>query len=116
VDNLINTEFYVDRTRILGLEIKPDNGDIYITTDNTNENIVFVTNGSGKVEFNAGIQIDYQGIDLNVASGIPASIDNSVVLFSNSPNTGNTGLYFVNTTENGELISKNKALLFSMLF
>lgn len=116
IDNTINTEFYTNRTNILGLEIRPENNDIFISSNNTNENIVFVTNGTGKVEFNAGIQLDYQGVDLNVSSGIPASQDSSVILYSNTPGIGTTGLYFVNTERNGELISKNKALVFSMLF
>jgi hypothetical protein len=45
------------------------------------------------------------------------------LIYSSSAGVGSTGLYFVNDTLNaasnpgtGELISKNKALVFSMLF
>lgn len=50
----------------------------------------------------------------NVA--IPASIANSVVLFSNAMGSGGTGLYFVNETTTDELVSKSKAIVFSIIF
>jgi hypothetical protein len=42
-------------------------------------------------------------------------------LYAAAPSIGTTGVYFVNDSaeaakQNGELISKNKALVFSMLF
>lgn len=117
VDGIETAGFYSDHVRIQGLDIRNEqNHDIVITSDNTNDNIIFITNGTGKVEFNAGIQLDYQGVDLNVSAAIPASQTDSVILYSNSPGLGATGLYFVNTDRNGEMISKNKALLYSMIF
>lgn len=117
VDGQETAQFYSDHVRIQGLDIRNEQGrDIVITSDNTSDNIIFVTNGTGKVEFNAGLQLDYQGIDLNVSAAVPASQENSVILYTNTPSLGATGLYFVNTDRNDELISKNKALLYSMIF
>ena len=47
----------------------------------------------------------------------PAYIPDSTVQYSKQPGIGNTGLYYRNTNnDTDELISKNKALLFSMIF
>jgi hypothetical protein len=48
-------------------------------------------------------------------------VSDNVLLYAAVPGTGTTGVYFVNDSaetakQNGELISKNKALVFSMLF
>jgi hypothetical protein len=48
-------------------------------------------------------------------------VSNNVLLYAAAPSIGTTGVYFVNDSaeaakQNGELISKNKALVFSMLF
>jgi hypothetical protein len=52
---------------------------------------------------------------------VPGYVSNSVLLYAAVPSIGTTGIYFVNDSaevakQNGELISKNKALVFSMLF
>lgn len=53
----------------------------------------------------------------NKAGTPPAAVSGYVKLYSkNSPGTGGTGLYFVNTEgTNDELISKTKALLYSLI-
>ena len=48
------------------------------------------------------------------ASTVP---DSGIKLFSTTEGTGDTGLYFVNKSNTtGEMISKNRALLYGMLF
>ena len=52
---------------------------------------------------------------------VPSYVSNNVLVYAAAPSIGTTGLYFVNDSaevakQNGELISKNKALVFSMLF
>jgi hypothetical protein len=37
-------------------------------------------------------------------------------IYSKAPSGGGTGLYFVNNTTSGEMISKSKAIAFSLVF
>lgn len=105
VDGTLNTQFYPNRTIIQSLEINQNE----ITNNDTNANIYVRTQGTGKLQTNYGIELE----ELSVT---PAYVADSTILYSNAPNTGKTGLYFTNSTDTGELISKNRALLFGMLF
>jgi hypothetical protein len=113
VDNILNTQFYNNRTEILGLEI---NNAYEITTKDgvTNENIRIRTQGTGKLETNYALQLERQ-------ASAPTYVTGSTLLYAKSPDLGESGVWFVNdgttvSKRNGELISKNKALLFSMIF
>ena len=69
---------------------------------------------SGKLQTNYAIQLEKIGV-------IPSYVSDNTLLYSAVPGAGTTGIYFVNDSaevakQNGELISKNKALVFSMLF
>ena len=111
IDNTLNTQFYANRAIIQGLEFnqnEPSNP--AITVNSTNDNIFLQTNGTGKVRTNYGVQLDQISID-------PAYVPGSTIQYSKNPGIGDTGLYYRNTNNNtDELISKNKALLFSMIF
>ena len=111
VDNVINSSFYADRVEIQDLTIL-DNS---IINYNTNDNIVIETNGSGKLETPYAIQIN-QTIDPTNPGTFPTAVISASLLSAGSPEVGTTGLYFVNTSREGELISKNKALVLSMIF
>ena len=80
-----------------------------IQTTSSSGNIKLETNSTGKVEITYALQLDDNGVT-------PASVDNSTLLYGGSVGTGNTGLYFVNTSNTDELISKRKAFLYSVLF
>ena len=96
----------------------------------TNENIVIRTQGTGKVVLNYALQLDRIGTSgetppsaFPYTPSTPAYVNGSTLIYSGSAGVGSTGLYFVNDTLDaasnpgtGELISKNKALVFSMLF
>lgn len=105
VDGQLNTQFYRNRVAIQDLEIL----DNEITNNNTNGNISLRTQGTGKVSTNYALQIDNIGVT-------PAVVPGSVLLYTATPSIGTTGVYFVNSQRNGELINKNKALVFSMIF
>ena len=105
VDGSINSVFYDNRAVIQGIEF---NG-TEITNDDTNTNIFIRTNGTGKLQTNYALQLDNIGV-------IPASVEDSVILYTSTPGLATTGVYFVNSDRSGELINKNKALLFSMIF
>jgi len=116
VDNALVGQFYANRFEIGDLEIGggPDRNEITSRASITNENIYVRTQGTGKLQTNYAIQVE------NIGS-IPSYVSNSVLLYAASPSIGTTGIYFVNDSaevakQNGELISKNKALVFSMLF
>ena len=116
VDNALVGQFYANRFEIGDLEIGggPDRNEITSRASITNENIYVRTQGTGKLQTNYAIQVE------NIGS-IPSYVSNSVLLYAAAPSIGTTGIYFVNDSaevakQNGELISKNKALVFSMLF
>jgi hypothetical protein len=50
----------------------------------------------------------------NVAT--PANVANAVVIYSNAVGAGGTGLYFTSAAANDELVSKSKAIVFSIIF
>lgn len=105
IDGLLNTQFYSNRTVIQDIEISGNE----ITNNDTNANIFVRTQGTGKLQTNYGIELEEIAVT-------PAYVNESTIMYSNAPSTGKTGLYFTNATDTGELISKNRALLLSMLF
>jgi hypothetical protein len=105
VDGQINSVFYNNRAIIQGIEFN----DNEITSDDTNSNIFIRTNGTGKLQTNFALQLDKIGV-------VPASSADSILLYAAQPSIATTGIYFVNSARSGELINKNRALLFSMIF
>lgn len=112
VDQSLVSQFFKNRAVIQELEFIGNE----ITNNNTSENIFLRSNGTGKLETNYAIQLNSIGTDPNTSAGVPATVSGATVIYSSQPDVGTTGLYFVNTQVNGEMISKNKALVFSMLF
>jgi len=113
VDNVLNSVFFDDKAVIQDLEFS----NTEITTYNDSSiNILVRTKGTGKLQTNYALQIDHLGTDPETTAGTPSSVIDATLLYSDVPSVGTTGLYFVNTERNGELINKNKALLFSMIF
>jgi hypothetical protein len=95
---------------------------VVIQSDNTNANIRLETNGTGKVVISYAMSFEHHGSPVT-------QVGTTSILYGSTPGTGTTGLSFRNTrpsieldgTVNAsfttdELISKNRALLFSMLF
>ena len=116
VDNALVGQFYTNRLEIGDLEIGGglDRNEITSRASVTNENIYVRTQGTGKLQTNYAMQFEKIGT-------VPGYVSDNVLLYGATPGTGTTGVYFVNDSvetakQNGELISKNKALLFSMLF
>jgi hypothetical protein len=64
---------------------------------------------------NAKVNITGQIVYGNIVTA-PAATANAVALYHNAEGTGGTGLYFKSTTEQDELISKSKAIVFSLIF
>lgn len=107
VDGRLSTQFYPNRVEIFDLEINGNE----ITTKNyiTNGDIRLRTQGTGKITTNYAFQLDNIGVT-------PAYVSGASLLYSATPNIGSTGVFVVNPSRTGELIDKNKALVFSMIF
>jgi hypothetical protein len=106
VDNTLNTSFYVDRVFMQDFKIE-DNA---ITPRNVDTDIYLETQGTGKVRTNYALRLDQIG---SIPGGV---VSNSVLLYNNTPSIGTSGVFFAHSARSGELISKNKALVFSMIF
>lgn len=111
-DNKLAAQFYPNRVEIFNLEITGTE----ITTKNsiTNENVFIRTQGTGKLQTNYALQLEQLSVT-------PAYVSNNTLLYAADPSIGTTGVWFVNDSSQtikrtGELISKNKALVFSMIF
>jgi hypothetical protein len=116
VDGALVGQFYTNRFEVGDLEIGGglDRNEISSRAGITNENIYVRTQGTGKLQTNYAMQFE----KINT---VPSYVSDNVLLYAAVPGTGTTGVYFVNDSaetakQNGELISKNKALVFSMLF
>ena len=116
VDNNLVAQFYSNRAEIGDLELGggPERNEISSRASITNENIFIRTQGTGKLQTNYAVQIEKIGI-------VPAYVSGNTLLYAAEPGLGTSGVWFVNDSldqskQNGELISKNKALVFSMIF
>jgi hypothetical protein len=113
VDNILVSQYFNNRVETLGLEF---NNAFEITTADgiTNQNIIVRTQGTGKLQTNYAVQIER-------VAGDPAYVSGSTVVYAKTPDVGESGVWFANDSataskRTGELISKNKALVFSMIF
>jgi hypothetical protein len=112
VDAALNTQFYLNRTEMFDLEFT--GSEITTKSGITNQNINVRTQGTGKLQTNYAVQLD-------TIAGTPAYVTDATVLYSATPSIGTTGVWYVNPSaearlRSGELINKNKALVFSMIF
>jgi hypothetical protein len=81
-------------------------------------------NDGGTFGGNAAFAFDYatSRLTINGTTAIgytsvpPTSVANSATMVANIPGSGGTGLYFNNNSNQDELISKSKAIVFSIIF
>ena len=111
-------EFTVDGTlraeiNTSGLDV--DNINIFTNTiSNTATNLILTsTYVDNTVEVDAVIQLDDTGLSPTAVSGATKiyTVDSNT-----TPAPGKTGIYFTNQGNSDELVAKNRALLFSILF
>ena len=112
VDAALNTQFYPNRTEMFSLEFT--GSEITTKSGITNQNINVRTQGTGKLQTNYALQLDS-------IAGTPAYVTDATLLYSATPSIGTTGVWYVNPSaearlQSVELINKNKALVFSMIF
>ena len=106
VDGQENVYLYADRSVLHDFTISGNT----IETTIANQNLRLTTTLYGKVELNYGLQLD----QITVAE--PDAVTDTTIVYRDTPGAADSGIYFVNDTKRDELISKNKALVFSMLF
>jgi hypothetical protein len=116
VDGQLVSQFYSNRVEIGDLEIGGGTArnEISNKASITNENIFIRTQGTGKLQTNYALQLEKIAV-------VPAYVSNNTIVYAAAPELGTTGVWFVNDSlesskRTGELISKNKALVFSMIF
>lgn len=78
-----------------------------ITSTNVSSNLVLDAQ-TGKVQINSSLVLEH--------TTPPTATSGFTTVYAAPANAGTTGVYFSNSTETGELVSKNRALLYSMIF
>jgi hypothetical protein len=93
-----------------------------ITAAGANTEIQY--NDGGLLGANAAFSFDYANSQMSLDGTLaliyngstPSSIANTATVTSDLPGSGGTGLYFNNNSNQDELISKSKAIVFSIIF
>ena len=81
-----------------------------ISTIDSNQDLVLEAPGTGSVQINDNVLITQASADPTAPSG-------GIKIYNKDQGTGNTGLYFVNKdSTRDEIISNNRALVYSMVF
>jgi hypothetical protein len=97
-----------DKIRISGTTIE--------TIDTGSEDLILKSNGTGSIRIDDMLHINSVPSDDDVTL-VPTFPDEGIKLYVSNQYTGKTGIYFANAEQNrDELVSKNRALLFGMLF
>jgi hypothetical protein len=101
-------EWAFDKVRISGTVIE--------TTDTGSDDLILRANGTGAVRIDDMLHINSTPSD-DDATMVPPFPDEGIKLYVSNQSHGNTGIFFANAENNrNELVSKNRALLFGMLF
>ena len=106
IDNVDKTVFYSDRVELYGTVKASSTG---LTSIATNGDLQLSANGTGEVFVNDILRI--------TESTDPTTPTASVKLYAKTPSGGETGIFFKNkngTTD--ELISRKRAMLYSLMF
>jgi hypothetical protein len=114
VDATQVSQFYKDRITLFDVQI--EGTEISTRLSLTNANLKLSAQGTGKLEINTALQLQKYGY-----IGEGSYVSDYTMVFANDPGIGDTGVWYLNdaalsTKRKGEFVSKNKALIFSMLF
>jgi hypothetical protein len=83
------------------------------TTDTLDITIAPVANGEFRVNSDATTG---SGISVQDQTSNPAAVAGYNKVYAKTPATGGSGLFFTNTTQTDELVSKTKAIVFGIIF
>jgi len=105
VDGLVKATIFSNRIELNSISISSNT----ISSTGTNQDVIINPNGSGIVQVDAHFNLTSQTEPLTPADG--------VTLYVNAAGDGGTGIYFKNADGvSDELVSRNKALLYSIIF
>lgn len=80
-----------------------------IGTNASNSDLEIYANGSGTIYTRSVIKMENELSD-------PSSVTGTNQIYAKTPDGGGTGVYFVNDTASGEMVSKAKAIVFGIIF
>jgi len=83
-------------------------GNNAITSNTTNGNIALNANGTGTVNISTATALEFQG-------STPGSFAGLTKFYAATPGAAASGLYFVNTVDSDELVSKKKAIAYGLI-
>lgn len=110
--------FYIDETLrsvITSTGLSVDNINLYTDSITNTSNNLRLTATNNNVEVDAVLNLDDQLSDPIFTSG-KTKVYSRSQLTALAQTPGRTGIFFANTITSDELVAKNRALLFSMLF
>ena len=84
-------------------------GNNTITVNDTNGNLELSANGTGTLYARSVVRMENEASD-------PAGIADSNQLYAKATGEGGSGIYFSNTDNTDELVSKSKAIVFGIIF
>jgi hypothetical protein len=106
LDNVVSAEWRPDRFETQGIRIS----DTEISTFVSNEDLILTSPGSGLIVINDTLK-------LTTAIDPVLSADDGVKIYSKTQAYGGSGIFFVNKEDTrDELVSKRKAIAYSMIF
>jgi len=112
VDGSIIANFYSNRLEVANIKVQNNE----ISTVNSNEDLILKSPGTGTVKINDNLEISETPND-DDAFIDPNAPTEGVKIYSKTQAEGGSGIYFVNKSNTSdELISRNRSLIFSMLF
>ena len=127
IDGLTEQEWTTEWTDLYGLRIEQTSVGTEIKTLGTSEeDLILSATGTGNVVIDDNLRIGYTPHEGD-ARNDPDSPTDGVLIYTKPSSTGGTGIFFTNTVDSptnsdpsrkqrNELISRNRALVFSMLF
>jgi hypothetical protein len=83
-------------------------GNDSITNSVSNANLTISANGTGTLNVSSVAGLDYIG-------STPGSTASKTKFYAATPGAASSGLYFVNTVDSDELVSKKKAIMFGLV-
>lgn len=112
LDSNVVSQVYSDRWEFQELRIVGNK----IETISSNEDLILSSPGTGSIRIDDNLHINSVP-HIDDASLEPLAPSDGVKIYVDNEFTGKTGIYFVNAQDTrDELVSKNRALLFGMLF
>jgi hypothetical protein len=104
IDNNLVADFRENFANLYNIKIE----NTRISSNVNNSDLILSTLGNGSVTIDNVAKIPYRVTD-------PTTESNAVKIYTKPPAVGQTGIYFRNTEHTDELISKKKAIAFSIL-